>query len=55
MCWTSLCTNKDTTQYVLDTTMYKQRHNTICGGHHYVQTNTTNVNKSCDLPTNNWR
>jgi hypothetical protein len=26
-------------------------YNTICGGHHYVQTNTNNVNKTCDLPT----
>ena len=24
----------------------KQRHNTICDGHHYVQTNTNNVNKT---------
>ena len=31
----------------------KQRHNTIYVGHHYVQTNTNNVNKSCDLPTTN--
>jgi hypothetical protein len=27
----------------------KQKHNTICVGHHYAQTNTNNVNK-----TNNW-
>ena len=34
--------NKNTTQYVLDTTIYKQtqKHNTICVGHHYIQTNT---------------
>ena len=24
----------------------KQKHNTICVGHHYVQTNTNNVNKT---------
>jgi hypothetical protein len=24
----------------------KQKHNTICVGHHYMQTNTNNVNKS---------
>ena len=24
----------------------KQKHNTICGGHHYSQTNTNNVNKT---------
>jgi hypothetical protein len=29
--------NKNTTQYVLDTT--------ICVGHHYMQTNTHNVKK----------
>jgi hypothetical protein len=28
----------------------KQEHNTICVGHHYVQTNKNNVNK-----TKNWR
>ena len=28
----------------------KSKHNTICVGHHYSQTNTNNVN-----PTNNWR
>ena len=41
--------NKNTTQYVLDTTMCKQtkqKHYTICVGHHYVQTNTNNVNKT---------
>ena len=26
----------------------KQKHNTICVGHNYTQTNTNNVNKSCD-------
>ena len=36
MCWTPLCVNKNTTQYVLDTTMRKQKHNTICVGHHYA-------------------
>ena len=25
------------------------KHNTICGGHHYGQTNTHNVNKTCAL------
>ena len=24
----------------------KQKHNTICVGHHYIQTNTNNVNKT---------
>ena len=24
----------------------KQKHNTICVGHHYAQTNTDNVNKT---------
>ncbi len=32
--------NKHTTHYVLDTTMHKQPHNTLCAGHHYAQTNT---------------
>jgi hypothetical protein len=27
----------------------KQKHNTLCFGHHYVQTNTNNVNKTCAL------
>jgi hypothetical protein len=27
----------------------KQKHSTICIGHHYTQTNTHNVNKTCDL------
>jgi len=25
----------------------KQKHNTICVGHQYTQTNTNNVNKTC--------
>ena len=25
----------------------RQKHNTICVGHHYSQTNTNNVNKTC--------
>ena len=25
------------------------KHNTICVGHHYTQTNTNNVNKTCAL------
>jgi hypothetical protein len=33
-----------------DITPHKNyKHNTICGGHHYPQTNTTNVNKTCPL------
>ena len=32
----------------------KQKHNTICVGHHYAQTNTNSVTKSCPLG-NNWR
>ena len=27
----------------------KQKHNTICIGHHYVQTNTNNVDKTSAL------
>ena len=27
----------------------KQRHNTICVGHHYAQANTNNVNKTNNL------
>ena len=27
----------------------KQKHNTTCAGHHYAQTNTNNVNKTCAL------
>jgi len=27
----------------------KQKHNTICNGHHYMQTNTNNVNKTWAL------
>ena len=27
----------------------KQKHNTICVGHHYTQTNTNNVNKTWGL------
>jgi len=27
----------------------KQKHNTICVGHHFMQTNTNNVNKTCAL------
>jgi len=27
----------------------KQKHNTICVGHHYVQSNTNNVNKTWAL------
>ena len=26
-----------------------QKHNTICVGHHYAQTDTNNVNKTCAL------
>ena len=28
----------------------KQKHNTICAGHHYPQTNTNKVNKRWALP-----
>jgi hypothetical protein len=31
----------------------KQKHSTICVGHHYVQGNTNNISKS--PPTNNWK
>ena len=27
----------------------KQKHNTICVGHHYTQTNTNIINKTCAL------
>ena len=27
----------------------KQKHNTICDGHHYTETNTNNVNKAWAL------
>ena len=49
MCWTPLYVNKNTTRYVLDTTICKQtqqdmcwtplyvnKHNKICVGHHYM-------------------
>jgi hypothetical protein len=26
-----------------------KKHNTICDGHHYMQTNTNNVNKTWEL------
>ena len=29
-----------------DTRKTKQKHNTICVGHHYMQTNMNNVNKT---------
>jgi hypothetical protein len=48
MCWTPLCTNKQT-QYVLDTTIHKQT-STICVGHHYTQTNKHNM---CWTPVSN--
>ena len=32
----------------------KQKHNTIYVGHHYRQTNTSNI-KDMSHPTNNWR
>jgi hypothetical protein len=35
------------TQGTQDGRKTKQKHNTICAGHHYVQTNTNNVNKTC--------
>ena len=30
-------------------TQYEEKHNTICVGHHYTQTNTINVNKTWAL------
>jgi hypothetical protein len=33
----------------LDAGKTKQKHNTICVRHHYAQTNTNNVNKTCAL------
>ena len=33
----------------------KQKHNAICVGHHYMQTNTNNVYKTTNSPTNKWR
>jgi len=27
----------------------KQKHNTMCAGHHYAQTNTNNGNETCGL------
>jgi len=27
----------------------KQKHNAICVGHHFMQTNTNNINKACAL------
>jgi len=32
-----------------DTRRSKKKPNTICVGHHYTQTNTNNVNKTCAL------
>ena len=34
------------TQSTQDEEKQKQKHNTICGGHQYTQTNTNNVNKT---------
>ena len=48
MCQTPLYTNKNTTQYVLDTTIHKQKHNTICVRHHYTQTKTQH--NMCQTP-----
>ena len=33
----------------------KQKHNIICVGHHYTQTNTNNVNKDMSSLINKWR
>ena len=30
-------------------TQYDEKHNTICIGYHFTQTNTNNVNKTCPL------
>ena len=46
--------NKNTPQYVLDTTIHRtqdqdkqnKKHNTICVGHHYAQTNTNDINNT---------
>jgi len=27
----------------------EEKHNTICIGHHYVETNTNNINNTCSL------
>ena len=32
-----------------DTRQWKKKHNTICVGHHYMQTNINNVNKTWTL------
>jgi hypothetical protein len=45
-------------RYALVETTNKQKlkHNTICGGHYYTQTNRNNVDKTFTSPhTNNWR
>jgi quinolinate synthase len=68
MCWTPLNTrrrktNKNTTQYVLDTTKHKtkknkQIHNTICVGHHYTQDEekqTKTQHNMCWTPLNTRR
>jgi quinolinate synthase len=34
------------TRYKTKTNKTKQKHNTICVGHYYMQTNTNNVNKT---------
>jgi len=40
MCWTSPYSNNNTPQYVLDITILKQQHNTLCVGHHNTKTIT---------------
>ena len=37
------------TQGTQDTGKTKQRHNTICVGHHYTETKRNSVNKTCVL------
>ena len=38
------------TQDTQDVDKQNKKHNTICDGHHYMQANTYNVNKTCALP-----
>ena len=36
-----------------ETKKTKQKHNTICVGHHYAKTNTNNINKRA--PPSSWK
>jgi len=42
------------THVTQDEEKQNKKHNTICGGHHYTQTNTNNVRKACTLPQNTY-